>query len=243
MDPTFKHRMDSDSLYKAFAWPEQNDVLLQNMWESLRALEPKTLRVPAADFVSQPPAIPTAVSILNNLLKEQQEAKRALTIQLLGGLRATNPQVAMVTFLDMDQNHPDELQGVEEVDKGVKANIKIVREERESLLLLQKLMVQAGKLSRCQKVVREANEGRRSGGEKDNEGTTVKTRLPSPTRSRAASPWRRKQRRWRKRRKENKAEEEEGQESRKVVVISRLQRAESYRTTTACLKEQHGVFL
>ncbi|TNN30994.1 hypothetical protein EYF80_058854 [Liparis tanakae] len=30
MDPAFKHQMDSDSLYRAFAWPEDRDVLLQN---------------------------------------------------------------------------------------------------------------------------------------------------------------------------------------------------------------------
>ncbi|TNN80126.1 hypothetical protein EYF80_009637 [Liparis tanakae] len=69
MTLAFNHHMDSaDSGFrcKALTWPEDNEFLVRNMWESLRAPNmdkcgPKTMRVPAA--ASQPPAFPAAASV------------------------------------------------------------------------------------------------------------------------------------------------------------------------------------
>ncbi|TNN53539.1 hypothetical protein EYF80_036239 [Liparis tanakae] len=48
----------------------------------------------------------------HRMVKETQAARRAMTVQLLGSLRATNPPVAMVSDFDIHQSDLEELQGV-----------------------------------------------------------------------------------------------------------------------------------
>jgi len=108
----------------------------------------------------------------SHMFNEQQAARRAVTVELLGHLRATNPQVAMVSSLDVDQRDPEEPQGVDEVDPGavclrpdcmteraelLVATATIERKERESLVLLKQVTVQARQLCLYQKVVREVS--------------------------------------------------------------------------------------
>jgi len=52
----------------------------------------------------------------NQLLNEEQAVRKAAAVQLLGCLRATNPQVVMVSAFDLVESLPDELQVV---DPGV----------------------------------------------------------------------------------------------------------------------------
>jgi len=95
-----------------------------------------------------------------------------MSIQLLGHLRATNPQVALVSDFDIDTRDPDELQGVDEVDPEVNCQLSmcvagraehqvalatIERLEREALLRLKKIQIQTRKLRRLQKVVTEVS--------------------------------------------------------------------------------------
>jgi len=52
----------------------------------------------------------------NWMIIEEQVAKRTMLVQLLANLRATNPQVGMVSDLDINSRDHEELQGV---DPGV----------------------------------------------------------------------------------------------------------------------------
>jgi len=103
---------------------------------------------------------------------EVDTARRAVTVELLGCLRATNPQIAMSSDFDLELSNDDDMQGVEDVDPGLvchreecvagraelqDAFARIDRKERESLLLINKIRVLTRKLRRYQKVVREVS--------------------------------------------------------------------------------------
>jgi len=106
----------------------------------------------------------------NQMLIEEQSAKRTMSIQLLGNLRASNPQISMVSDFDINSRDHEELQGVEEVDPGVvcrrsecvtgRAELQVAiatieRLEREALIRVKTIKFKSRKLRRYQKVVKE----------------------------------------------------------------------------------------
>ncbi|TNN35405.1 hypothetical protein EYF80_054430 [Liparis tanakae] len=65
----------------------------------------------------------------NRMLVEEQTAKRLMSIQLLGSLRASNPQVAMVSDIGIDWTDTDELQCVEELDRDITCQLPLCMRE------------------------------------------------------------------------------------------------------------------
>ncbi|TNN29881.1 hypothetical protein EYF80_059969 [Liparis tanakae] len=111
----------------------------------------------------------------NRLMNEEQAVKKAAAVTLLGCLRATHPQVAMVSTFDVVESVPDQLQAVHEVDPGVvvcqvpdcvrmraelqEKTVTNQRQERDSIVHLKTIKVQARKLRRYQVLLREAKAG------------------------------------------------------------------------------------
>jgi len=108
----------------------------------------------------------------NQMIIEEQVAKRTMSVQLLANLRATNPQVGMVSDFDIDLRGDVEMQGVEEVDPGVvclrpecvagRAELQVAiatieRLQREALIRVKTIKVKSRKLRRYERVVKEVS--------------------------------------------------------------------------------------
>jgi len=108
----------------------------------------------------------------NQMIIEEQVAKRTMSFRLLGNLRATNPQIAMVSDLDIDSGYNEETHYVEEVDPGVvclrsecvtgRAELQVAiatieRLEREARIRVKTIKMKSRKLRRYQHVVKEVS--------------------------------------------------------------------------------------
>ncbi|XP_056272751.1 uncharacterized protein LOC130195318 isoform X2 [Pseudoliparis swirei] len=85
--------------------------------------------------------------------------KRAVTVKLLGYLRATNPQIAMNSGFDLEVNHNEDIQGVADVDSGLvchRTEGVAVRAELQDTFV--KIEVLRRKLCQDQKVAKEMKE-------------------------------------------------------------------------------------